>query len=139
MNKTINYTWHSTISLQETLNSFEEIAIEYNKRLEFFKTIKTNTIYCEKNDNPRLFYVKTIDLDKCRFKGTGFTLAHNAIYEKTDSYPLDFLRNCEELVDFQDTFNKMVEEFKAIEKRKERDYHLFSKLIKENKNIHKKD
>lgn len=133
MNKTTKYAWYNTIGLQETLNSIDEISAEYNKRLNFFKTLKTNTIYCENSDYPRLFHVKRIDWDKLRFKGTSVTLADNAIYEKEDSFPLDFLLKCEELVDFQDTYKKMVEEIKSIEKRKEMNYKLFSKLIKEKK------
>lgn len=133
MNKTTKYTWYNTSGLQEILKDIDEIAAEYDKRLNFFKTIKTNTIYCEKTDYPRLFYIKTINLDKLRFRGTSVTLADNAIYEKEDSFPLDFLLKCEELVGFQDTYNIMVEEIKSIEKRKESDYKLFSEIIKEKK------
>ena len=87
MNKTTKYAWYNTTGLQEILKDIDEISAEYEKRVNFFKTIKTNTIYCEKTDYPRLFHIKTIDWDKLRFKGTSITLADNAIYEKNGFIP----------------------------------------------------
>lgn len=106
------------------------------KGLIFLRPLKQIQFTVKKTDYPRLFHIKTIDWDKFRFKGTSVTLADNAIYEKTDSFPLDFLLKCKELVDFQDTYNEIVKEIKSIEKRKEMNYKLFSKLIKEKRKKH---
>ena len=67
MSKNNKYSFYRTDGLKDILSSIEDISTEYNKRIDFLKTIKTDTVYCQKKEFPRLFFVKEIDIENNTF------------------------------------------------------------------------
>lgn len=129
MKKNNEYSYYRTEGLKNILSSIEDISTEYYKRIDFFKTIKTDTVYCQKKEYPRLFLVKKIDFDKNIFKCDFIDIIHRPLFLTEDDFPLDMLLDCVELKDFKDTFMKMREKIIDIERQNDKLYSDFTKKL----------